>query len=35
VTGWPTLYLVVFSDRDQKNEITGDEFDRIVLEFQP
>ena len=35
VTGWPTLYLVVFSDRDQNNEITGDEFDRIVLEFQP
>jgi hypothetical protein len=30
---WPTVYLVVFVDRNQDEKITADEFERIVLEF--
>jgi len=30
---WPPVYLVVFVNRDQNDEIAADEFERIVLEF--
>ena len=33
LTAWPTVYLVVFVDLDENEEIGANEFERIVLEF--
>lgn len=33
LTGWPTIYLVVFVDLDQNEEVGAHEFERLVLEF--